>query len=276
MANFQAAYNRTQVCIRASLEKEVEKFTIGKLTSRRKDLKALAQAKLVKYKSQAFGSNGALYPKAKDAAYAFQCPSPAGFEDTGITSWKCASGCCCKCGQLPVPDAEKDWVTPVNHYIFKNLPTCGSCGALPEGSTSCPLCAKKPVDQRDKIGKRKHMVLDRKPFPKFKELYLKTLEKYCTHRFKFLILSKKYTVDVRQDTLRPGEVCFQHDFAEALKIVHNQEVSLLLVSILFVSTTTTTNPLPLLQIRFCFRCKASILVGALQSPLRGTQFIIDQ
>ena len=118
MANFQAAYNSSKVCIRASLEKVVEKFKIGKLTPRRKDLKALAEAKLVKYKSQAFGSNGALYPKAKDAAYAFQCPSPAGFEDTGITSCKCASGCCCKCGQLPVPDAEKDWVTHLLTIIF--------------------------------------------------------------------------------------------------------------------------------------------------------------
>ena len=43
MANFQAAYNTTQVCIRASLEKEVESFKKGKLTPRRKDLKALAE-----------------------------------------------------------------------------------------------------------------------------------------------------------------------------------------------------------------------------------------
>lgn len=243
MANFEAAYNRTQVYIRASLEKEVESFKKGKLTPRRKDLKALNEAKLVKYKSPSFGCDGALYPKAKYAAYAFQCPPPAGFEDTGITSWKCASGRCCKRGQLPVPDAEKDWVTPVNHYVFKNLPACGSCGALPEGSISCSICALKPGDQRGKIGKRKHLVLDRKPFTKFKKLYyLETLEKYCIHRFKFLILSKKHTADVRQETLRPGEVCLQHDFVEALEIVHNQEVSLL-VSIIFVSTTSNTNPI---------------------------------
>ena len=67
--------------------------------------------------------------------------------------------------------------------------------------------------------------MDRKPFPKFKELYLKTLAKYFKHRFKFLILSKKYTGDIRQESLIPGEVFLQHDFAEALKIVHNQEAS---------------------------------------------------
>ena len=109
-----------------------------------KHLKALAEAKLVKYNFQAFGCGSALYPKAKDAAHAFQCLSPAGFEDTGITSWKCASGSCRKCGKRLVPDAEKDWMTSVNHYVFKNLPTCGACGALPEGSANCSICATKP------------------------------------------------------------------------------------------------------------------------------------
>ena len=108
MVNLQAACNTTQVCIRTSLEKEVDSFNKRSMTPRRRYLKALAEAKLVKDKSQAFGSDGVLYPKAKDAAHAFQCPSPAGFEDTGITSWKCASSCCSKCGKLLVPDAEKD------------------------------------------------------------------------------------------------------------------------------------------------------------------------
>ena len=72
--------------------------------------------------NQAFGCDGVLYPKAKDAPYAFQCPSPTGFEDTDITSWKCTSGCCSKCGKLLVPCAEKDWMTSVNHHVFKMFP----------------------------------------------------------------------------------------------------------------------------------------------------------
>ena len=59
-------------------------------------------------------------------------------------------------------------------------------------------------------------------------MYTETLKQYLMHRFKFLILSKKFVIDVRQSTLRPGEVCLQHDFSEALKLVHNEEVSVLL------------------------------------------------
>ena len=71
MVDLQATCNTTQVCVRTSLGKEVYLFNKGSLTPRRTHLKALAEAKLVKYKSQAFGCDGALYHKAKDAAYAF-------------------------------------------------------------------------------------------------------------------------------------------------------------------------------------------------------------
>ena len=33
------------------------------------------------------------------------------------------------------------------------------------------------------------------------------------------------TVDVRQSSLKQGDVALQHDFSEGLKIVHNEEVS---------------------------------------------------
>ena len=36
---------------------------------------------------------------------------------------------------------------------------------------------------------------------------------------------QKMTVDVRQSSLKQGDVALQHDFSEGLKIVHNQEVS---------------------------------------------------
>ena len=177
------------------------------------------------YKSEAFSSDGgSKYPKAKHAALAIQCVEPNGFESTGITAWRCASGCCKNCGKLPVPKAEEDWDLPVDHYIFKYLPSCSKHGTQSPDCKVCPKCIKKPVGARGKWGKRKHLVLDRKPFPEFKELYLETLKNYCDHRFKFLILSKKRTTDVRELTLRKGEVSLQHDFAEGLKIVHNQEV----------------------------------------------------
>jgi len=115
------------------------------------------------------------------------------------------------------------------------------------------------------------MVLDRKPFPKFKELYLKTLAKYCIHRFKFLILSKKYTGDVRQESLRPGEVFLQHDFAEALKIVHNQEVSVL-VSILLISLLLIliqSDSLPLLLFALLFQVQSQHFGGSTSVSIEG-------
>ena len=36
--------------------------------------------------------------------------------------------------------------------------------------------------------------------------------------------AKSNTVDVRQQSLRPGEVAIQHDFTEALTLKHNEEI----------------------------------------------------
>ena len=229
MSNLQSAYNRAQVCIRMQKEKDVKQLeqVEGKVTRERKEQIAIAKAKLTLYKSEAFGTDGGpLYPKAKHAADAMQCVAPNGFKGSGITAWKCASGDCTNCGKLPVPKAEEDWDQPVNHYIFKYMPTCSKHGTQSSDCSKCPKCVGISVHMRGKWGKRKHLVLDRKPFPEFKKLYLETLKNYCQHRFKFLILSKKRTTDVRELTLRKGEVSLQHDFAEGLKIVHNQEVKL--------------------------------------------------
>lgn len=113
------------------------------------------------------------------------------------------------------------------YYSFKNLPTCFYCGALPDGSTTCSNCVEKYAeleDKRGKIRKRKHLAWNNTPLAVFNKLYDDTLEKYVLHRFKFLILSKQFVIDVRQKRLKPGEVCMQHDFSECLKIVHNEEV----------------------------------------------------
>ena len=76
--------------------------------------------------------------------------------------------------------------------------------------------------KRGKIKTRQHLVWNHTSIEEFNKLYTETLKQYLMHRFKFLILSKKFVIDVRQSTLRPGEVCLQHDFSEALKLVHNE------------------------------------------------------
>ena len=101
---------------------------------------------------------------------------------------------------------------------------------MPENSTSCCHCVAKHKIEKDrgKIKTKKHLILNDQPFEEFFKLYESTLQKYRIHRFKFLVLSKKLTIDVRQKSLQPGDVALQHDFSEALKIVHNQEVSFIL------------------------------------------------
>ena len=159
-----------------------------------------------------------------------QCPPPPGFEDTGVTSFKCASGNCKDCGIYCRPCLEEDIEKPIKYYSFKNLPTCSFCGALPDNSTTCSNCVEKYAeleDKRGKIRKRKHLAWNNTPLSVFNKLYDDTLEKYVLHRFKFLILSKQFVIDVRQKRLKPGEVCMQHDFSECLKIVHNEEVCMI-------------------------------------------------
>ena len=231
MSYLQAALNRFRKTFLALLEKILQelKDSTLQLTKQRREQLALAESTLHVFKEQGFDDGGdALHPKGKDAAYSMQCDPPPGFEDSGITKLKCALGDCPDCGEYCQPISEQTEVEkPIKYYSFKNLPTCSSCGALPEKSKSCPLCVAKHPQEKDrgKIRNRKHLSLNDQPFDVFFKLYLKTLKNYRIHRFKFLVLSKKMTVDVRQSSLKQGDVALQHDFSEGLKIVHNEEVS---------------------------------------------------
>ena len=50
------------------------------------------------------------------------------------------------------------------------------------------------------------------------------LNKMTEHEWKVSMHAKSNTVDVRQQSLRPGEVAIQHDFTEALTLKHNEEI----------------------------------------------------
>ena len=50
------------------------------------------------------------------------------------------------------------------------------------------------------------------------------MNRYKFHRFKFLLLSKRFTTDVRNNTLQLGEIGIGHDFTEALSITHADEI----------------------------------------------------
>ena len=83
-----------------------------------------AELKLKKYLSQAFAPDGTtLHSKSRDAAYSVQCPPPQGFEDTCVTSFKCASGDCPDCGlnrpELGLycrPCLEEDILKPIKAW----------------------------------------------------------------------------------------------------------------------------------------------------------------
>ena len=154
-----------------------------------------AELKLKTYFSQAFAPDGStLHSKSKDAAYSVQCPPPPGFEDTGITNFKCASGDCDVCG-LNLPDSglycrpclEEDILKPIKYYSFKNLPICSHCGALPDGSKTCSNCVEKTEleNKRGKIRKRKHLTWNNTPLSVFNKLYDETLPKYMLHGLSF-------------------------------------------------------------------------------------------
>ena len=205
------------------------------MTREKREAIALAKATLNVYRDQAFDGDDTLHPKSKHAAYSIQCDPPEGFQGSGITKLKCALGQCPDCPKYCQPISEQTVERPIKFYSFKRLPTCSSCGALPENSTSCCHCVAKHKIEKDrgKIKTKKHLILNDQPFEEFFKLYESTLQKYRIHRFKFLVLSKKLTIDVRQSSLQPGDVALQHDFSEALKIVHNQEVSFYFFAFVF-------------------------------------------
>ena len=103
MSYLQADLNRFRVVTLAELKKDLKKLEDALQGNRptRPERIAIAAAteKFDTYKSQAFAVDGStLHQKSKDAAYSMQCPSPLGFEDSGVTKFKCASGNCEHCG----------------------------------------------------------------------------------------------------------------------------------------------------------------------------------
>ena len=53
---------------------------------------------------------------------------------------------------------------------------------------------------------------------------LKGLYKDTFHRFQELVLGKTHSTNARRNCLDPGDVAIQHDFTEALQLIHNREV----------------------------------------------------
>ena len=231
MNYLQAAINKFRVIHLAEIKKELKKLedAVGGGRPTRAQISAIdaATSKLETYKLEAFAPDGGtLHPKAKDAAYSVQCPSPPGFEDTGITRLECASGNCPNCPAYCRPCEEGEAKRAIKYYSFKNMPTCSNCGALSEKAKTCSNCITlyKSESKRGKVGTRKHLVWNHDPLSVFNKLYDLMLPKYNLHRFKFSILSKQMVIDVRLKTLKPGEVYLQHDFSETLKVIHNEEV----------------------------------------------------
>ena len=143
------------MCLKKSLKKELDQFDkYPRLNRTRAAEKEAVDSKLTKYISEAFGPDGStLHPKGKHAAYSVQCPSPPGFEDSGLTSFLCASGLCPNCGIYCQPCLEKDSQRPINFYSFKTLPTCSICGALAAGSETCSLCAPSLSKPEGNLGR---------------------------------------------------------------------------------------------------------------------------
>ena len=155
-----------------------------------------------------------------------------GFEDTGITRLICALGQCPDCPKYKQPKAEQNNEDLIRWHEFKKLPSCNKCGALPEGTTACIYCPTKFKKKKKLYGKLKtrlHLAFDEKPYSSiFCPLFQKIINKYKFHRWKFLVLGKKNIVDKKNATLQFGDVALQHDFTEALTIIHNHEVSVMI------------------------------------------------
>ena len=192
--------------------------------------KGLALARLFTYTQEAFKEGLPKFPKPKDFVYSLQCEVPASLAGTGITKLDCALGICPSCPKFKLPEAEDGNEDLIRWHDFKRLPTCTKCGALREGTVACYKCPTrfKNKKQHGKIRTRLHLCFDEQPFSSgFIPLYKDLFKKYKYHRWKFLVLGKKRTVDMKIDSLQVGDVSLQHDFTEAHTIVHNCEVSVL-------------------------------------------------
>ena len=78
-----------------------------------------------------------------------------------------------------------------------------------------------------KLTKRKHLILQEKTIDEFWPIYCEDLKRFRMHRFKYLILGKRYQSDPRKESLRvnQGEFALNHDFTECLSVKHNNEES---------------------------------------------------
>ena len=204
-------------------------------TSLEKDGNFLAEARATIYGMEAFTDGVSdtkvpLHAKAKHAAWCIQCGPPTAFKDSGLTHIKCALGDCDKCGNYPEPTSEKSLGTSdekIFFYTYELLNTCTKCGPLQKGKTKCTDCCSPKNNPKKKghIRKKKHLILKHKSFRLFwNEYYLKQLKSHRLHLWKMIVLSKQYTNDVRDDSLREGEVGIGHDFTEYLKVESNEEI----------------------------------------------------
>ena len=82
---------------------------------------------------------------------------------------------------------------------------------------------------------RKHLGVEEKPFDSFWKDYEVAMTKFKMHRFKYLILGKRFCGDVRKESLMHGECGWEHDFAEALSLKHCGEIQSMHFSSLSVS-----------------------------------------
>ena len=224
--------NRFRPTVKKKLEKENNKYQNmdGILPRQQRQAKALALTNLFIYVQEAFNAGQPLHARPKDVVYSIQCPSPPGFEGSGFTRLACALGHCLSCPKYKQPEAEVDNPDLIRWHDFLKLPTCTKCGSLPVGTTSCPLCPKRFKKKKlyGKIKTKLHLAFDEKPFSIFWPIYEKFIKKYTYHRWKFLVLGKKNIIDNKNATLRVGDVAFQHDFTEALSVIHNKEVCVMI------------------------------------------------
>ena len=141
-------------------------------------------------------------------------------------------GQCLICPKYKQPEAEVNNDDLIRWHEFVKLPTCTKCGSLPAGTTLCPLCPERFKKNKKLYGKVKtklRLAFDEKPFSStFWPIFETVIPKYKYHRWKFLILGKQNIVDNKNARLRLGDVGIQHVFTEAMPLIHNQEVCVMI------------------------------------------------
>ena len=131
------------------------------------------------------------------------------------------------CGVIERTPAEMNCEKLIRWYEYKVLPHCTECGPLEFGKSKCETCQKQKKKKKiGKLTKRKHLILQEKTIDEFWPIYCEDLKRFRMHRFKFLILGKRYQSDPRKESLREnqGEFALNHDFTECLSVKHNEEI----------------------------------------------------